>query len=61
MATLGSNAAEFATLTCAAFDALPEDEKAKAARLRAQNALQQGGGRESTDLTDTANTSYLGT
>lgn len=40
---------------------LPEDEKAKAARLRAQNALQQGGGRESTDLTDTAQTSYLGT
>ena len=39
---------------------LPDDEKAKAARLRAQNALQQGGGRESTDLTDTANTSFLG-
>lgn len=38
---------------------LPDDQKARAAKQRAQNALIASGGRESTDLTD-ANTSYLG-
>lgn len=39
---------------------LPDDAQAKAARLRAQNALQASGGRESTDLTDGNQTSFLG-
>lgn len=38
----------------------PDDEQAKAAKKRAQMALQSSSGRESTDLTGNDQTSYLG-
>lgn len=39
---------------------LPDDAAAKAAKARAQAALAASGGRESTELADGDNTSFLG-